>query len=110
MTYKLNLEEQDNTNYLGDSCVFNIVDGDEITIEQVQYNVQNVISPTLPIKENESIITEESINDDSQKSKVIINKLNDCQNSKINNVKYKMFINHKQLIFFLKFFCFVLEK
>jgi len=89
MTFKLNLEEQDNTNDLGDSCVFNIVDGDEITIEQVQCNVRDEIcskesSPSSPISENDCIITE-IIDDDNPKSKVITN-LNKCQNSKINNV------------------------
>lgn len=93
MTYKLNLEEQDNTYDIGDSCVFNIVDGDEIIIEQVQYNVQNAIcsnksNSTSPVGKNENIIITKLINDDNQKSKTneLKENLNDHQNHKINIV------------------------
>lgn len=90
MTYKLDLEEQDYSTHLGDSCVYSIVDGDVLKIEPV--NVTNKV-PTDANKStmNESTNEVQSLNfADDQKLEVITNKLNgnskSYQGSKSNSV------------------------
>lgn len=73
ITYKLDLEEQDSSTDLIDSCLYNIVDGDELKIEPV--NVNNV-----HIDENTST-NKETINYDSKKSDDVAKKLNGSLNS-----------------------------
>lgn len=84
MTYKLNLEEQDSSTNVGESCVYNIVDGDELTIEPVNtLNDTNKIidtNDTTSNEGNESTFTV-SINCDNKTSEVIISKLNEKSNS-----------------------------
>lgn len=71
MTYKLDLEEQNSSTDIGDSCVFNIVDGDEITIEQVNVTINKNDNMTITqIEENNSSITD-SVNDDNHKLDII---------------------------------------
>lgn len=72
MTYKLDLEEQDSSaDIIGDSCVYNIVDGDEITIEQVNVKINKNNSMTIThIEDNESTITG-SVNDKNHKLNII---------------------------------------
>lgn len=72
ITYKLDLEEQDSSTDLIDSCLYNIVDGDELKIEPV--NVTNV-----HIDENAS--KNETMNNDSKKSDNVAKKLNGSLNS-----------------------------
>lgn len=84
MTYKLNLEEQDSSTNVGESCVYNIVDGDELTIEPVNtLNDTNKIidtNDTTSNEGNESTFTV-SINCDNETSEVTISKLNEKSNS-----------------------------
>ncbi|VVC41588.1 Hypothetical protein CINCED_3A020509 [Cinara cedri] len=92
MTYKLDLEDQDTSKDLVDSCVYNIVDGDELQIEQVNITTDEPKSLltmlTKPINDNESTISV-IINNESQTSKVIINESNDdlnkCYDTSANN-------------------------
>lgn len=87
MTYKLQLEEQDISTDVGDSCVYSIVDGDELTIEPV-----NSIHNTDKTKtdENNSTMNESLDNGNDQKLEVITNKLNgnlkSCPDLKNNSV------------------------
>lgn len=75
------MEEQDSSTDLIDSCLYNIVDGDELKIEPV--NVTNV-----HIDENAS--TNETMNNDSKKpdnvAKNLNGSLNSYHGSKTNNV------------------------
>jgi len=88
------LEEQDSSPDLFDSCLYNIVDGDELTIEPVNVTVDTKSTPTVHIDENASTI-KEIINNDKKKSDIIENKLNgnlnSYQGSKTNNVCIKIF-------------------
>lgn len=78
MTYKLDLEEQDSLTDLVDSCVYNIIDGDELTIEPVNISMNsNKNTNTLLVNENESINTESIKCDDGQKQEVTINQSNE---------------------------------
>lgn len=91
------MEEQDSsTDIMGDSCVFNIVDGDELIIEQVNVSIdKNKSMPMAHIEENESIITE-NINDINHQPKIVTNKLtenlNTCQYSTANNVSIQFLL------------------
>lgn len=101
----MDLEEPDSSIHLGDSCVYNIVDGDELTIEPV-----NVLSDTNKIVDtanndsNENTFTV-SINCDNQKTEVIMNKLNDYQNLNTNNVSKEIFRNYFFLSLIKCVFC-----
>ncbi|XP_025206027.1 zinc finger protein 34-like isoform X1 [Melanaphis sacchari] len=92
ITYKLHLEEQDSSTDLIDSCLYNIVDGDELKIEPVNVT-------TMHVDENAST-NKEITNDDSKKSDVIANKLNgslnSCQDSTINNQKKSTIVDLKR--------------
>lgn len=77
MTYKLDLEEQDSLTDLVDSCVYNIIDGDELTIEPVNISMNSNKNTKTPLVDENESINSESINcDDSQKQEVTINKSN----------------------------------
>jgi hypothetical protein len=67
------LEEQDSSNDVIDSCLYNIVDGDELKIEPVNVT-------TVCVDENAST-DKEIVNNDSKKSDVITNNLNGSLNS-----------------------------
>lgn len=74
--------EQDSSTNLGDSCVYNIVDGDELQIEPVNVRVDtNEYTSIVPNDKNDTSIITESLNDGHQ------NESSDSsQNSKISNV------------------------
>jgi len=88
------LEEQDSSADQFDSCLYNIVDGDELTIEPVNVTINTNNKNTLHADENASTI-KEIINNDNNKSDVITTKLNEnsngYQDSKINDVCIKKF-------------------
>lgn len=92
MTYKLDLEEQDSLTDLVNSCVYNIIDGDELTIEPVNVSLNSNKNTKIPlVNENESINTESIKCDDNQKQEVTINISNgnlisQQQDFKTNNV------------------------
>lgn len=78
MTYKLDLDEQDSFTDLVDSCVYNIIDGDELTIEPVNISMNSNKSTKIPlVNENESINIESIKCEDDQKQEVTINKSNE---------------------------------
>lgn len=89
------MEEQDSSTDLIDSCLYNIVDGDELKIEQV--SVTNV-----PNDENVST-NKETMNNDSKKSDIMAKKmngsLNSYQGSTTNNVCIQIFYNYTQFSF-----------
>lgn len=102
MTYKLDLEEQETSTNLGDSCVYNIVDGDELRIEPVNtLSDTNKIIETASNNGNDRTFTVVSINCDNQTSEVITSKLNeklnDYQNSNTNDVSLEI----SRIFFFL---------
>lgn len=85
------MEEQDSSTHLGDSCVYNIIDGDELKIEPVKItNDSNEVKTVEPTDINKSTICDSENHADSQKLEVITNKLNgnlkNCQNPKTNSV------------------------
>ena len=86
------MEEQDSSADLFDSCLYNIVDGDELTIEPVTVDPKS--TPTVHIDENASTM-KEIMNNDNKKSNIIVKKLNgnlnSYQGSKTNNVSVKIF-------------------
>lgn len=64
MTFKLDLEEQDSSTHLGQSCVYNIVDGDELTIEPVKVD-SNKSTITVNVDKNDdasSVSIDENVN------------------------------------------------
>jgi len=78
MTYKLDLEEQDSSSDLVDSCVYNIIDGDELTIEPVNDVNKNsmlhandfeysVTESTKSVDSNTLMVTSYNANDNSFK-------------------------------------------
>lgn len=103
MRFELNLEEQDST-HLGDSCVYNIIDGDELKIEPVNVANDETETITVSIDENngttilsddENIITA-TINDDGKKTKnskngLIPIYLNSFRDPKTDNVSIILF-------------------
>lgn len=74
------MEEQDSSADLFDSCLYNIVDGDELTIEPVNVTVDTDSKSTVQIDENASTI-KEIMNDDKKQSNDIAKKLNGNSNS-----------------------------
>lgn len=99
ITYKLDLEEQDTSTDLFDSCLYNIVDGEELTIEPVNVSIDTNSKTTVHIDENASTI-KEIIKNDNKKSDVIANKLNGSLNSyrgsKTNNQKKSTSVDLKR--------------
>lgn len=95
MTYKLDLEEQDSSTDLVDSCVYNIIDGDELTIEPVNITINMSKNHTTALVDENEItfdIEPEKPNN-NQTIKVIMNKLNgnseSCSDPKSNYVSLK---------------------
>jgi len=88
------LEEQDSSADLFDSCLYNIVDGDELTIEPVNVTVDTNSKSTVHVNENASTI-KEIMNNDKKESDDIAKKLNGNLNSHegstTNNVCIKIF-------------------
>lgn len=99
MTYKLDLEEQDSSTDLIDSCIYNIVDGDELQIEPVNATANTNSETTVCIDENETMVVE-IINNDKTESEVISKKLNGSlnnnQSSNTNSVSMKIFLNYRE--------------
>lgn len=87
MTYKLDLEEQDPSSDLVDSCVYNIIDGDELTIEPVNDVNKSTMSH---INDYECSVTESTISVDNNTLMVTSYNANDnsfkYQYSKTTNV------------------------
>lgn len=74
--------EQDSSTHLGDSCVYNIVDGDELQIEPVNVTVdKNEYTSSVINDKNDSTISTESLKDDHQNENS-----DSSQNSKISSV------------------------
>lgn len=88
------MEEQDSSADLFDSCLYNIVDGDELTIEPVNVTVDTNSKSTVHVNENASTI-KEIMNNDKKESDDIAKKLNGNLNSHegstTNNVCIKIF-------------------
>lgn len=85
------MEEQESSTHIGDSCVFNIIDGDELKIEPVKVtNDSNEVKTTAPTDTNNSTTVVSVNHADSQELEVITNELNGnskkCQDSKTNSV------------------------
>lgn len=85
------MEEQESSTHVGDSCVYSIIDGDELKIEPVKVtNDSNEVKTTAPTDINKSTIDNSLNHADNQKLEVITNKLNgnskNCQDSKTNSV------------------------
>ncbi|XP_022174312.1 zinc finger protein 652-A-like [Myzus persicae] len=99
ITYKLDLEEQDSSADLFDSCLYNIVDGDELTIEPVNVTIDKNSKTTVHIDDNASTV-KKIMNDDKKKADVIANKsngnLNSHQGSKTSNKKKSTSVDLKR--------------
>lgn len=85
------MKEQESSTHLGDSCVYNIIDGDELKIEPVEVtNDSNGVKTTAPTDINKSTIDDSENHADSQKPEAITNKSNgnlkNFQDSKTNSV------------------------
>lgn len=105
MTYKLDLNEQDSSEDLVDSCVFNIIDGDELKIEPVNIAI-NKCKTTVSTKENDNTTVDSiSINCDNQTTDIITNNLkvnlNSYQDFKTDNVSIEKLYILKYIICYL---------
>lgn len=108
MTYTLDLEDQDTSKDLGDSCVYNIIDGDELQIEPVNISTNEpktlLTMLTKPIDEESTISV--NINYESQTSNIIINKSNEG----VDNSQLTCSDNVCNIILFYIAFYFILFK
>lgn len=111
MTYKLDLKDQDPSADLVNSCIYNIIDGDELTIERVS---NNKCETTITIEECDTTATDSiSVNCDKT-SDTISNKLNvnltNHQEIKTNNVSIDTILDFKIYQLLNLYFLFVFRK